>query len=109
MQKRQRIIFVIMEIGINEHNCKTTFGRNGWLTRPGERDKDGAPFEVLPTRCPKYSGPPSGRRWRSTDIAGRWTTLMHCHPNPCFLAGWLLMAGISTYYDFTWASVLVEP
>jgi hypothetical protein len=26
-----------------------------------------------------------------------------------FLAGWLLMAVISSYYDFTWASVLAEP
>ncbi|MEI9924609.1 MAG: hypothetical protein WDN50_14725 [Bradyrhizobium sp.] len=25
------------------------------------------------------------------------------------LAGWLLMAGISAYYDFTWVSVLTEP
>jgi hypothetical protein len=27
----------------------------------------------------------------------------------CLLAGYVLMQGISTYYDFTWASVLAEP
>jgi len=29
--------------------------------RPGERSENGVPFEVLPTKCPKYCGPPSGR------------------------------------------------
>jgi hypothetical protein len=25
------------------------------------------------------------------------------------LGGWLLLAGISAYYDFSWASALIEP
>jgi hypothetical protein len=60
-----------------------TFGRNeiaerrsgserAGFYRPGERDKDGAPFEVLPTKCPKYSGPPSGRLPTDDEKQGAW-------------------------------------
>jgi hypothetical protein len=40
--------------------------------RPGERDKDGAPFEVLPTKCPLYNGPPSGRVPTNKEKRGAW-------------------------------------
>jgi hypothetical protein len=40
--------------------------------RPGERDKDGDPFEVLPTKCPLYNGPPSGRVPTNEEKRGAW-------------------------------------
>jgi hypothetical protein len=40
--------------------------------RPGERDRNGAPFEVTPTKCPKYHGPPSGRAPTETETRVAW-------------------------------------
>ena len=40
--------------------------------RPGERSEDGAPFEVTPTKCPKYSGAPSGRKPTDEEKRGVW-------------------------------------
>jgi hypothetical protein len=40
--------------------------------RPGERSESGAPFEVLPTKCPEYYGPPSGRAPTGDEKRGAW-------------------------------------
>jgi hypothetical protein len=65
-------------------NVNKTFGRNeiaerrsgserAGFYRPGERDKDGTPFDALPARCPAYSGPPSpGRAPTDDEKHGAW-------------------------------------
>ncbi|MGY4364067.1 hypothetical protein ACVW1A_000132 [Bradyrhizobium sp. LB1.3] len=40
--------------------------------RPGERSEYGAPFEVLQTKPPCYSGPPSGRAPTHEEKRGAW-------------------------------------
>jgi hypothetical protein len=40
--------------------------------RPGERSENGAPFEVSPTKCPKYIGLPSGRTPSNEEKRGAW-------------------------------------
>jgi hypothetical protein len=40
--------------------------------RPGERSDSGAPFEVSPTKCPAYTGPPSGRDPTADEKHGAW-------------------------------------
>lgn len=60
-----------------------TFGANRIARRPsgsaikgfyraGERDKDGAPFEVLPTKCPEYCRPPSGHDPTEAETRVAW-------------------------------------
>jgi hypothetical protein len=40
--------------------------------RPGERPKNGAPFEAQPTKLPKYNGRPSGRSPSETEKRVAW-------------------------------------
>jgi hypothetical protein len=40
--------------------------------RPGERPKDGSPFEIVPTKCPPYQGQPSGRVPTDEEKRGAW-------------------------------------
>jgi hypothetical protein len=40
--------------------------------RPGERSESGAPFEVIPTTCPEYLGPPTGRAGNDEEKCGAW-------------------------------------
>ncbi len=40
--------------------------------RPGERSDSGAPFDVTPSTCPKYNGPPAGRVPTNLEKSGAW-------------------------------------
>jgi hypothetical protein len=66
------LIEAVSKIADTDFDPTATFGANsiakrpsGSLTtgfyRPGERSENGAPFEVTPTTCPRFSGPSSGR------------------------------------------------
>src|SRR5258706_5169934 len=77
------LIEAVDKIADTSFNATDTFGANniakrpsGSATkgfyRPGERDQNGAPFKVTPTKCPKYSGPPSGRAPTNEEKRGAW-------------------------------------
>ncbi len=81
------LIKAVDKIADTSFNATDTFGANTIATRPsgsattgfyrygnrsGERSENGAPFEVSPTKCPKYPGPPSGRAPTNEEKRGAW-------------------------------------
>jgi hypothetical protein len=77
------LIKAVDKIADTSFNATDTFGANNiakrpsggsakGFYRPGERDQNGAPFKVSPTKCPKYPGPPSGRAPTNEEKRGAW-------------------------------------
>jgi hypothetical protein len=71
------------DTSFNASDIEETFGKNTiaerrsgsaikGFYRPGERDRDGTPFEPVQTKCPKYHGPPSGRIPTNEEKRGAW-------------------------------------
>jgi hypothetical protein len=63
----------VKSFGANRVAARRSGSERTGFYRPGERAaQDGAPFEVLPTKCPQYSGPPSGRVPTNDEKRGAW-------------------------------------